>query len=98
MRNVTPILLGLLVGLAGCNTGTPYPNLSPIAGAQVSANPNPRGSEAYCRQYARQTAANQYENLVDRGEDEFGARALKRQSALADGDRAYQRCLTRGTG
>ena len=93
MPKATPLLLGLLVGIAGCNTQTPYPNLSPIAGAQVSANPNPPGSEAFCRQYARQTAANQYENLVDRGEDGFGVRALNRQSASRNGERAYRRCL-----
>ncbi|MBB4002540.1 MAG: hypothetical protein V7704_19865 [Aurantimonas endophytica] len=98
MLKVTPLLLGLLVGLAGCNTETPYPNLSPIAGARVSANPNERGTPAFCRQYARQTAGNQYENLVDRGEDGFGVRALQRQSAIADGDRAYRNCLAGRTG
>ncbi len=93
MHKATPLLLGLLVGIAGCNTETPYPNLSPIAGARVSANPNPPGSEAFCRQYARQTAANQYEGQVDRRENGFGVRALTAQSAEADGERAYRRCL-----
>ncbi|MCQ0989479.1 hypothetical protein [Jiella marina] len=85
-----------LAALAGCNTATPYPNGSPIAGARVSANPYQPGTDRYCREYARQTAANDYQGRVDRSEDSFGARAIKAQSARRDGGRAYRRCLARG--
>lgn len=85
-----------LAALAGCNTATPYPNGTPITGARISANPYERGSESFCRQYARQTAANEYEARIDRSEDSFGARAITEQYARRDGDRAYRRCLARG--
>ncbi|MCP3056670.1 hypothetical protein [Aurantimonas marianensis] len=88
------VCLGLLAGLAGCNAGTPYPNPSPIAGARVSANPNARGTEAFCQQYGRQTAANSYENRIDRGEDSIGVSLLQRQRAREDGAAAYRRCLS----
>lgn len=90
----TILLLGILVGLAGCNAGTPYPNLSPIAGARVSANPNPRGTAAFCQQYGRQTAGNSYENRIDRGEDSLGIDLIQRQRAREFGAAAYRRCLT----
>lgn len=86
------LLVAVLAGVAGCNSATPYPNGSPIVGARVSANENPRGSDAFCRQYARQTAGNSYENRIDRGEDGFGVRALTRQRALDQGEAAYRRC------
>ncbi|MBP0617645.1 hypothetical protein [Jiella mangrovi] len=88
-----PALLALSA-LAACTASTPYPNNTPIVGARVSANPYRPGTPEFCRQYARQTAANAYENRVDRGEDGFGVRALTRQSAERSGDRAYRRCLT----
>ncbi|MER0239523.1 hypothetical protein [Fulvimarina sp. MAC8] len=84
-----------LLALAGCNTATPYPLENPIRGAAVSANPYRPGTPEYCRQYARQTAANAYEGRVDRGEDGFGVRALTEQDARRDGARAYERCLNR---
>ncbi len=93
VMRATIFFLGILVGLAGCNAGTPYPNLSPIAGARVSANPNPRGTEAFCQQYGRQTAGNSYENRIDRDEDSIGADLLYRQQARDDGAAAYRRCL-----
>jgi hypothetical protein len=91
------ILLPLLAAavLAGCNT--PYPNGSPIVGAEVSANPNRRGSEAFCRDYARQTAGNRYESDRDSG-DSFGSNAMARQQALRAGDAAYERCRRGRTG
>ncbi|WP_102961065.1 hypothetical protein [Mangrovicella endophytica] len=78
--------------LAGCNT-TPYPNGTPIRGADLSANRHAGSRDDFCRNYARQTAANDYENRVDRGEDGFGERAIHRNQALRQGDRAYQRCI-----
>ncbi|WP_156381626.1 hypothetical protein [Aurantimonas sp. Leaf443] len=81
--------------LAGCTSVTPVPIDSPVPYVGASANPAPRGSPEFCRIYASQSANNAYENAVDRGEDGFGMRALKRQQALRDGDRAYQRCLAR---
>ncbi|MBO0904352.1 hypothetical protein [Jiella sonneratiae] len=96
MRHPTLALAALLTaGLSACNAGTPYPNGSPFVGARVSANPYRPGTPEFCRRYARQTAANSYENNVDRGEDGFGVRALTRQSAERDGARAYRRCLER---
>lgn len=86
----TPLLVALL---AGCNAATPYPNTdNPIRGARVSANPHPAGSDAYCRTYARQTAANAYEGRIDRSEDGFGVRRITEDFARRDGTRAYQRC------
>ena len=76
----------------------PYPNPSPIYGARVSANPHPRGSEGFCREYARQTAGNSYENNVDRGEDSFGVRVFTEQRARDEGDAAYRRCRAGRTG
>lgn len=87
------VCLGLLTGVAGCTGSTPYPNLSPIAGARVSANPHPRGTEAFCQQYGRQTAGNSYENRIDRDEDSISADLLYRQQARDDGAAAYRRCL-----
>ncbi|RFC63583.1 hypothetical protein DYI37_11275 [Fulvimarina endophytica] len=90
------ILAGMglaLLALGGCNSAAPYPLGSPIEGARISANPYPPGSPEFCRQYARQSAANQYETIVDRGEDGFGMRALKEHQARRDGARAYRRCI-----
>ncbi|ORE94756.1 hypothetical protein [Aurantimonas sp. 22II-16-19i] len=91
---IAPVLLAVS-GLAACNASAPYPNGSPFAEARVSANPYRAGTPEFCRQYARQSAANSYENRIDRGEDGFGVRALTRQSAERSGDRAYRRCLAR---
>lgn len=95
MRSILPCLLVAL--LAGCtNTvpdGTRYPSASPIYGARVSANPAPRGSEAFCRNYARQTAGNQYEGSRDSG-DSIGSNLMARRQAEMAGERAYQRCLS----
>lgn len=74
--------------------GAPYANSTPFPGASISANPHPRGSQAYCRTYARQTAANAYDAQVDRSEG-FGSRFLTENSARRDGEDAYQRCLSR---
>lgn len=93
-RNFSGSLAGLMVAavaLSGCVAS--YPNGTPIAGAYVSANPVRPGTADFCRVYARQTAGNSYENLVDRGEDSFGARFIKEQSARQAGSRAYRRCL-----
>lgn len=84
--------LGLVGILSGCTT--PYPNYNPITGAEVSANSRPQGTDAYCRQYARQTAGNAYDNRIDRSEDSFGAAAITRQRAIEAGERAYERCLS----
>ncbi|MDY8111011.1 hypothetical protein U0C82_17920 [Fulvimarina sp. 2208YS6-2-32] len=86
--------IGIML-LAGCNTSTPYPSGTPIEGARISANPFPRGTPEFCAQYARQTAANEYEARIDRSEDGFGIRQLTEQQARRDGARAYQRCLDR---
>lgn len=93
----TGISLLALVLVAGCNTSTPFPSPSPFPGASVSANPYPRGSERFCREYALQTAANQYENQTDSGDD-FGASGIARRSAELSGDRAYERCRAGRTG
>lgn len=95
MRILVPVLIAALP-LAACNASAPYPNGTPFASARVSANPYRPGTPQFCRQYARQTAANTYENRIDRSEDGFGVRALTQQSAARDGDRAYRRCLQRG--
>ena len=93
MRHFAPIiLLALLTGCTG-DGSTRYPNTSPIYGARVSANSNPRGSEAFCRDYARQTAGNQYEGNRDSG-DSIGANLFAREQAKAAGERAYRRCLS----
>lgn len=89
MKTAASLLVLLLV--AGCNTSTPFPDRSPIYGARVSANPNSRGSERFCREYARQTAGNQYEGLADAGEG-FGSNSIARRRAEAAGGRAYERC------
>lgn len=91
-------LLAILV-LAGCSpqTETRFPDVSPIAGARVSANAQPRGSEAFCRTYARQTAGNQYEGNRDSG-DSFGSDLGALQQAERAGDVAYRRCLAGRTG
>ena len=94
LATLAPVLLALS-GLAACNASAPYPNGSPFVGANVSANPYRQGTPEFCRRYARQTAANSYENRIDRGEDGFGVRALTRQSAARNGNRAYRRCLSR---
>ncbi|NDW05821.1 hypothetical protein [Jiella pacifica] len=93
---VLVLVFAAALPLAGCNASAPYPNGSPFVGARVSANPYRQGTPEFCRQYARQTAANTYEGRIDRGEDGFGVRALTRQSAARDGERAYRRCLRRG--
>lgn len=81
--------LSVLLLAAGCTT--PYPERIPVEGATVSANPNPRGSDAFCREYARQTTANQYEGQTDAGEG-FGSSSLELRRAELAGDRAYERC------
>ena len=93
MKVLLPLLATLL--LAGCNT--PYPNGSPIYGARVSGNPAPRGSDAFCRNYARQTAGNQYEGNRD-SDDSFGSNMFEAQRAKRAGDQAYARCRAGRTG
>ena len=93
MRRFTPLLL--IVSLAGCTSdgATRFPNTSPIYGARVSANPAPRGSEAFCRNYARQTAGNQFEGNRD-SRDGIGSNLFARRQAELAGERAYRRCLS----
>ncbi|BDA87136.1 hypothetical protein Sa4125_46780 [Aureimonas sp. SA4125] len=95
MHRLAPLLvLSLLAGCtSGGTDGTRYPSASPIYGARVSANPEARGSEAFCRTYARQTAGNQYEGSRDSGEGFSSNAAARRQAELA-GERAYRRCLS----
>lgn len=87
-------VIGLATLLCGCTGTTPYPNYNPIIGAEVSANERPQGSEAFCRQYARQTAGNAYSNRIDRSEDSFGVGQITRLRAEEAGRRAYRRCLS----
>ncbi len=96
MRAIGPLVLSGFV-LAGCvgDGTTPYPNLNPIEGARVSANPFPRGSAAFCAQYGRQTAANRYEQLVSRSEDGLGYRLILEQQARRAGADAEARCRQR---
>ena len=102
MRRLAPLLaasfLATLV-LAGCSpqTETRFPDVSPIIGARISANPHPRGTEAFCRTYARQTAGNQYEGNRDSG-DSLGSDMAALQQAEMAGDAAYRRCLAGRTG
>ena len=93
MRRFAPIVL--LVLLAGC-TGdgtTRYPDPSPIYGARVSANREARGSEAFCQNYGRQTAGNEFEGNRDSG-DGIGGDLIARRQAEDAGKRAYRRCLS----
>ncbi|MBO0661778.1 hypothetical protein LQ948_04265 [Jiella sp. MQZ9-1] len=89
---LAPCILSL-AGFAACTGPAPYPNGSPFQGGTISPNRYTPGSPRFCREYARQTAANSYENRVDRGEDGFGARVLKQQFSARAGDRAYRRCM-----
>ena len=86
--------------LTACMTpypgGTPYPGAR-LSGASVSGNPHPRGSEAFCRNYARQTASNQYEGNRDSG-DGFGSDMFAAQQARDAGALAYDRCRAGRTG
>ena len=93
MKLVLPFLAATL--LTACTT--PYPNGSPIFGARVSGNPHPRGSEEFCRNYARQTAGNEYEGNRD-SDDSFGSNMFARERARQAGDRAYDRCRAGRTG
>ncbi|MEX6507385.1 hypothetical protein [Jiella sp. M17.18] len=95
MRSMVLAACGLLLaGLAGCQSDAPYANGSPFYDATISANPYPRGSEAFCQQYARQTAANYYDGQSDPG-DSFGAQVFTEQRARTQGDAAYRRCRAR---
>ncbi|WP_156386819.1 hypothetical protein [Aureimonas sp. Leaf454] len=85
----------LVAALAGCTS--PYPNGTPIAGAEVGANPYRRGTPEFCDQYARQTAANDYETARD-SEDSIGSNLISAQQARVRGDAAYRRCLAGRTG
>ncbi|MCQ8781816.1 hypothetical protein [Mangrovibrevibacter kandeliae] len=88
-------LTGGLAAPAFAQPVTPYPNQSPITGARIGANDAPRGSVEFCRTYARQTAANAYEDRISRDEDGFGVRAFNEQQASRDGNDAFERCLAR---
>ncbi len=94
---VIPAVFVAFATLAGCQETTPYPNYNPIYGARVSANPNPRGTAAFCRTYARQTAGNDYFDNRDSGEG-IGYDLIQQQRARESGRRAYQRCLAGRTG
>ena len=91
---LAPVLLAV-ASLSACQASAPYPNGTPFPGAQVSANPYRPGTPEFCRQYARQTAANDYESRIDRSEDGFGARAISRDISRRDGRRAFRRCMRR---
>lgn len=70
--------------LAGCTTEeTRFGEVGPEPGFR-------NNSEAFCRNYARQTARNTAENLYD-PEDGIGASVLAEQ----DADRAYDEALRR---
>ena len=102
MRRLAPLLAASLLAtlvLAGCSpqTETRFPDVSPIIGARISANPHPRGTEAFCRTYARQTAGNQYEGNRD-SDDSFGSNMFEAQRAKRAGDQAYARCRAGRTG
>lgn len=87
MKLLLPLLAAAM--LAGCTT--PYPNGAPFYGAEVSGNAHPRGSEGFCRTYARQTAGNAYEGNRD-SEDGFGRDLFTAEQARQAGERAYARC------
>lgn len=93
MRVLALILAALLP--AGCTT--PYPDGTPIHGATVDANRAPRGSERFCRTYARQTAANAFEANRDSA-DRLGVDLIEAQRARDEGVRAYARCRAGRTG
>ncbi|MEF2070163.1 hypothetical protein [Consotaella aegiceratis] len=90
MKSAAAFLACLTV--AGCTAISPVPD-TPYPGTPVSANPKPRGTEAFCRTYARQTASNAYEDRVDTDEDSWVVRQGTAEQARRTGDEAYRRCL-----
>jgi hypothetical protein len=87
------IIAGLLalLALGGCNST--YPHSTPFAGTSPAANPAPRGTPAFCDQYGRQTAANDYGTNRD-PEDGFGSNAMAEERARQRGEDATRRCLS----
>ena len=65
--------------LAGCTS------------AQSTANTAPRGSQAFCEQYGRQTAANR---VMESGDDGKGPNGFDIARARTAGRLAFSRCLT----
>ena len=76
---------------AGCTAGTQtrYPDITPFPNTYASANREPRGSDAFCRTYGRQSAANRLKSLETDGR---GPSGIAVQQARREGDRAYARC------
>lgn len=88
------ILLAMAAAFALAACTTPYPNADPFYGfgATVDANRAPRGSPAFCENYARQSAANFYEANRD-SDDSFGSSGFTYRQAELSGNQAYRRCL-----
>jgi hypothetical protein len=80
-----------LVALGGCSAvagDAPRVPHAPFPGATISANRAAPGSEAFCQQFASQSAANRYEDERDTDSGSGFARAI----GEAEGRRAYQGC------
>jgi hypothetical protein len=85
-----------LVTLGGCTAVTadaPRVPYTPFQGASISANRAAPGSEAFCQQFASQSAADRYE--LERDGD--GGAGFARAIGEAEGRRAYQGCLAGDT-
>ena len=83
-----------LGGCAATAENAPRSPHTPFYGASISANRAPRGSEAFCRQFSLQAAANRYETERD---DDSGS-GFARAVGDAEAERAYSACLRGDTG
>jgi hypothetical protein len=85
-------MTAVLLAVSACATGTPP--ASPLAtsfGVNRPPNREPRGSEAFCRVYGEQTAANRVEN--SRGSRSNSRTGFNIFLARQEGERAYRNCL-----
>lgn len=73
------LLSAACLALAGCTS------------VQSTANTAPRGSQAFCEQYGRQTAANR---IMDSGNDGSGPNGFDVARARSAGRTAFNRCLS----
>ncbi len=87
----TLLVVSLSVILAGCAVSDPTTFDETAYGINRRPNTAPRGSDAFCRTYGQQSAANRIES--SRGTNNQGPSGFDKFIAREEGERAYRRCV-----
>jgi hypothetical protein len=91
---MTRALILVAAGLLASCTASPSrtgPDFTPSYSRITTPNNAPRGSEEFCRTYGKQTSTTRALSSAPNGR---GPRGSDRVLAAAEGERAYERCLS----